>query len=105
MSDRLEQLLKFHEKDPTDTFTTYGIAMEYVKTQEWDSATAWLDKTLAIDGDYAYAYAYYQKAAALVEAGQEEEAKRAIDAGLTAAERSGDAKAAEELTVLRDGLE
>ena len=103
MSDRLQQLLKFHEKDPTDTFTTYGIAMEYVKTQEWDSATAWLDKTLAIDGDYAYAW--YQKAAALVEAGQTAEAKRAIDAGLDAAQRNGDAKATEELTVLRDGLE
>lgn len=28
---RLEQLIKFHEEDPTDPFTLYGLALEYLK--------------------------------------------------------------------------
>lgn len=103
MTDRLAQLLKFHDSDPADTFATYGIAMEHVKAGDTDSALAWLDKTLAIDGDYAYAW--YQKAAALVASGRTEEAKPVIEDGLAAAKRSGDTHAAEELAVLRDGLE
>ncbi len=33
MPDRLEQLTKLHEADPSDPFCTYGIALEHANTQ------------------------------------------------------------------------
>ena len=103
MTDRLEQLLKFHEADPDDTFCTYGIAMEHANRGETDQALQWLDKTLAIDADYAYAW--YQKARLLHEAGRVDEALAATAEGEAAAGRSEDTHAAEELATLREAIE
>lgn len=100
MADRLEQLLKFHETDPEDTFCTYSIAMEHAKRGEGEAALAWFERTLKIDGDYAYAW--YQKASLLNDLGREEEARAAVKQGLAAAERSGDSHAADELATLAD---
>ena len=36
-TDRLEQLIKFHEEDPGDPFTLYGLALEYQKTDRLKS--------------------------------------------------------------------
>lgn len=102
MSDRIEQLRKFHEQDPTDTFCTYGLAMEHAKAGEIEEALTWLEKTLEIDADYAYAH--FQKAKLLGEAGRTDEARTAADQGLEAARRSGDEKAAGELEELRASL-
>ncbi|QNN23625.1 tetratricopeptide repeat protein [Planctomycetales bacterium ZRK34] len=98
MSDRLSQLMRFYDQDPTDAFCTYGIAMEHNKVGRHDQAVQWLDRTLEIDPNHAYAH--YQKAVALAEMGQRADAQAAIDAGLEAAKRSGDAHAAEELAAL-----
>lgn len=102
MPTRLEQLLKFHAADPNDAFCAYGIAMEYAKARDAAAAFAWFDKTLAIDADYAYAY--YQKAKLLGEAGQTADAAVLIDRGLDAARRTGDAHAASELQSLRESF-
>jgi len=102
MSDRLAQLIKFHEQDPDDTFCTYGIAMEHAKAGAHDEALSWLDKTLRINPDYAYAH--YQRAVRLSELGRTEDAKAAITEGLAAAQRSSDTHAAEELTELAASL-
>lgn len=102
MSDRLEKLLAFHEQDPHDTFCTYGIAMEHIKAGALDEAIAWLDKTMAIDADYAYAY--FQKARALSQKGDTDAARAVVDAGIAAAQRSGDQHAAEELAGLKESL-
>ena len=56
MSDRLEQLKKLHDVDPNDPFLTYGIALELSKDDLLEEAVTWLDKTIAIDADYCYAY-------------------------------------------------
>lgn len=102
MPTRLEQLLKFNQLDPKDAFCCYGIAMEHIKAGDSAQALHWLDQTLAIDPDYAYAY--FQKAKTLHSAGQAAAALAAIDSGMAAARRKGDNHAAEELTGLRASL-
>ncbi len=102
MNRRLEQLLDFYRKDASDPFVTYGIAMEYFKAGDVGQGLHWLDATIALDADYAYAY--YQKARALAEDGRAEEARAAIEQGLAAASRKGDSHAASELATLRESI-
>ncbi len=102
MSDRLTKLTAFFERDPTDAFAAYGIAMEHRKAGTATEALIWLDRAIGIDPDHAYAH--YQKAIVLEESGETEKARQTIEAGLAAAERSGDSHAAEELRTLAAGL-
>jgi tetratricopeptide (TPR) repeat protein len=101
MSERLEKLLAFHAAAPGDDFTTYALALEYAAVGELEQALAWLDRTLTLAPDHAYAW--YQKAALLADAGELERAREALSAGLAAAERAGDARAASELRELGAG--
>lgn len=101
VSERLEKLLAFHADAPEDDFTTYAIALEYAGAGEPERALEWLEKTVAAAPDHAYAW--YQRAALLAELGSLDEARAAVAAGLAAAERSGDAKAASELRELEAG--
>jgi tetratricopeptide (TPR) repeat protein len=94
MADRIEQLKKMHEAEPSDTFAPYALAMEYDKAGRPDDALDWIDRTLRIDPDYAYAY--FQKAKFLLSAGRTEPAKQALNEAIAAAGRSGDDKAQRE---------
>ncbi len=102
MSDRLEQLVRFFEADPNDAFTAYAIALEHGKAERTDEALQWLDRTIALDADFAYAY--FQKAKRLIGRGQTEQARAELQAGIAAAERSGDEKAQRELSELLNTL-
>ena len=90
--------MAFHEAAPQDDFATYAIAQEHIKAGDADEALRWIDKTLEIKPDHAYAY--YQKARVLSESGRADQARKAVEAGLDAARRSGDSKAAGELKEL-----
>ena len=103
MTDRFEQLLAFHRDAPDDDFTTYALAMECVASERFEEALEWLEKTLELTPDHAYAW--YQRAGALDRLGRDEDARAAIQEGLAAAQRAGDAKAAEELRELAEELE
>lgn len=101
MGDRLDKLLAFHAAAPDDDFTTYALALEYAAAGESEQALAWLERTIALAPDHAYAW--YQKAALLAGEGELEGAHAAVQAGLAAAQRSGDARAASELRELAEG--
>lgn len=103
MNDRLTKLLALHDKDPADAFCTYALAMETAKLGRIDQAIAWLDKTIALDANQAYAY--YHKAKLLAEQDRRAEAIKTLDEGLAAARRSGDDKALTELNDLAGLLE
>lgn len=103
MSDRLTQLLKLHQMDPADPFCTYGIALEHAKIGQAQTALQWLEKTLALDR--LYCYAYYQKAKMLNQLGQREEAQAAVRAGLEAARKSKAPEAAKAQSELASLLE
>lgn len=95
MSDRLDQLRKLHAASPDDAFLTYGIALELAKAGQPREAVDWLDRTLA--NDPSYHYAFFQKGKALSELGEEEQAMATLRAGIERATADGDAKAAGEL--------
>jgi len=105
MSTRLEQLTKLHAADPNDPFCTYGIALEHAKTQNFDEAVRWLDKTLAADPQYCYAY--FQKAKMFIEQGEEDRAREVLRTGIGVARKAGNADAAhaaEEMGALLESI-
>ena len=103
MSDRLAQLEKLHAVDPADPFLTYGMALEHYKAERFDDALAWLDRTLALDAHYCYAY--YQKAKVLSDIGDDDTAKAVLEAGMASAVEAGDEKARSEMAELLSVLD
>ena len=99
MSDRLEQLHKLHDADPTDAELPYMIAFELTKTGQTTEAIDWLDKALALDPGFHYAY--FQKAKVLDREGETDDALAVLDAGIAKASADGAAKAVGELQDLR----
>ena len=86
MSDRLAQLEKLYETDPSDPFVPYGIALEHAKAGETDTALRWLDTTLEADANYVYAW--YQKGRVLADAGRGDEARQVLQQGIDQAQRA-----------------
>jgi tetratricopeptide (TPR) repeat protein len=103
MTDRMAQLERLHQADPKDPFCTYGIALEHAKAERHEQALAWLDKTLALDPHYCYAF--YQKAKVLSELGRAHDARAILATGLTAALAARDTHAHGEMTTLLATLE
>ena len=96
MTKRLEQILKMLEKTPNDAFLLYGAALEIKKSGDHAQAIAYLDRTLAVDAGYCYAY--YQKGHSQEELGDTDAAAATYRAGIAAARRVGDTKAEGELS-------
>ena len=99
MSGRLEQLQKLFEADPADADLPYMIALEHGKAGDTDEALAWLDKTIALNAHYHYAY--FQKAKLFDEDGEIDQAVAVLDQGIELATKAGDAKALGELQELK----
>lgn len=93
--DRLRRLEQMLERNPGDPFLLYGIGLEYKKQNEPQRAIEYLDRAIAADAGYCYAY--FQKGMICESQGQIEAAKRAYRAGIDAAQRKGDAHALSEL--------
>lgn len=98
-TDRLEQLQKLHAADPNDADLPYMIALELGKSGDTAGAIDWLDKTIALNAHYHYAY--FQKAKMLDEEGEGAEALVTLDEGIKLATQASDAKALGELQELR----
>ncbi|MBS0197685.1 MAG: tetratricopeptide repeat protein [Planctomycetes bacterium] len=95
----LEKLLA---KEPNDPLLLYGLAQEYAKRGDTDTASTYFDRCLAADP--AYCYAYYHKARALAAAGRTADANAVIALGLAAAKKHRDSHAHSELEALADEL-
>lgn len=98
-TDRLEQLQKLFAADPNDADLPYMIALDYAKAGDSVLALQCLDKTLALNAHYHYAY--FQKAKLLDEDGEGADALAVLDTGVEMATKVGDAKALGELQELR----
>lgn len=103
MSDRLEALLNFFEKDPHDTFTIYGIALEFLSNKKYDKAEEYLTLLLKEDPDYVPAYMQYGQLASTL--GRIDEARTLFNNGIIAANKSGDKRSAKEMEEFLDELE
>ena len=56
MADRLKSLLELYEKDPNDSFVSYGIALEYISLKDYETAEKYLSSLLSADPEYVPAY-------------------------------------------------
>ncbi|MFK7884026.1 MAG: tetratricopeptide repeat protein [Phycisphaerales bacterium] len=99
----IEQLQALLEKEPGDSFLLYGIGQECLKLERFEDAASWFDQTMRADPDHCYAYFF--KARALSEMGDNEAAVATVRAGVENARRIGDGKALSELSGLLDELE
>ena len=73
----------------------YGIALECKKAGDLPAAIEHLDRVIALDPGYCYAY--HQKGLTYESAGDTESARSAYRAGIDAAKQKGDAHAQGEI--------
>jgi len=95
-------LKKFLEQNPNDAFARYGLAMEYSRAGEIETALAEFKKLLEAHPDYT---AGYQMAGQMLSAaGRYEEARSMLESGIARAERAGNKHAQEEMQGLLQEL-
>lgn len=85
---RLEQLQKLVAIAPGDPMSHYGVGLEYINLQQWSDATAAFQR--AIDVDPKYSAAYYHKARAQINGGNEAAARDTLKHGMEIARSAGD---------------
>ena len=79
------------EKTPDDAFLLYGIGLEYKKMGDAKHAVEYLDKVIAVDPGYCYAY--HQRGLVHESTGDLESAMRSYRDGMEAARQKGDSHA------------
>jgi tetratricopeptide (TPR) repeat protein len=94
-SERLDKLQKMRERDPNDPFLLYGVALEHKKLGDAEKAIEFLDRVVAVDPGYCYAY--FQKGQVLESRGDAAGARATYEAGIAAARQKGDAHAQGEI--------
>lgn len=93
--NRLEVLLAMVEQNPSDSFSRYGLAMEYVKSGDLVSALDQFTQLLTHNPNYAAAY--FHGGQALEKLGRIDEAKDLYRRGIEVTGASGDAHTRSEL--------
>ncbi len=94
-SDRLENLKNLVAQNPSDPFLLYGLAMEYRRLGELESAIEFFAELVARNPEYVPSYLQYGQA--LERAGKPDDAKAVYTNGIAAATRKGDQHASSEL--------
>lgn len=103
MINRLNSLLELHKKDSSDSFVTYGIALEYISVKDYQKAEEYLTFLLKNDPKYVPAYMQY----AMLKEKMDEiiEAKKIYKKGIIVAKELNDIKAANEMEEFLNDLE
>lgn len=97
--DRLATLLEFYEEDPTDAFTQFALAQEYVKRGDTDGALSFYEKL--VDEQPEYVGTYYHLGKLQQRLGRVDEAIDTYQRGIQVAQRQRDFK---NLSELQDAL-
>lgn len=100
--DRLNLLLQFLEQNPGDAFARYGLAMEYSRLGQTETALDQYRKLLELHPDYANGY--FMAAQTLDRAGRTDEAKEMLESGIAAAKRAGNQHALREMSAMLDEI-
>jgi predicted Zn-dependent protease len=100
--DRLAMLNEILSQSPDDAFARYGLAMEYSKAGEVESALEEFGKLLSAHPDYTAGY--FMAAQTLVTANRVDEAKRMLVDGIASARRTGNSHAQSEMTAMLEEL-
>jgi thioredoxin-like negative regulator of GroEL len=100
--DKLALLTQILAEHPTDAFTRYGLAMEYVAQSRIPEGLAEFDRCIADNPDYVPAF--QMSAQTMASNGQREAALVRLHEGIAAANRTGNQHALAEMDTLRDDL-
>jgi len=95
-------LTKFLEQNPSDAFARYGLAMEYSKLGQIQAALQQFNKLLELHPDYTNGY--FMAAQTLERAGRTPEARKMLENGIAAAQRTGNRHALSEMTGMLEEL-
>src|SRR5579863_9713076 len=101
-TNRVEVLRSMVEHNPKDSFSRYGLAMEYVKSG--DLLTAVDEFVTLLDHNPSYAAAYFHGAQTLEKLGRVDEAKGLYRRGIEVTSASGDDHTCSELQAALDLL-
>ncbi len=106
MKSRLEVLQELVSKDANDSFSRYGLAMEYFKMDAKEKAVGVFIELIGRDPDYVPAY--YQLGMAYESVEKPREAITAYEQGMSAAKKKGDlhtlGELQEAMDAVKDGL-
>ena len=83
------------EKQPNDPFLLYGMALEHKKLNDHAKSIEYLDRCIAADANYCYAY--FQRGQVCEMKGDIDAARQSYEEGIAAAKRTGDAHAQGEI--------
>ncbi len=100
--DRAALLAELLTQDPNNVLARYGLAMEYSNSGEFASALEEFQKLLAANPDYAAGY--FMAAQTLVKAKRNEDAKKMLQDGISAAQRKGDNHARSEMQAMLEEI-
>ena len=89
-------------QNPNDVFARYGLAMEYARSGQVDTALEEFRTLLQANPNYTAAY--FQAAQALARAERMDEARHWLHEGITCADRVGDQHAKSEMGAMLEEL-
>ena len=90
------------KQQPGDALIWYGLASEYFKGESWSEAADALRRVVELNPDYTAAY--QMLGTALLNQGKREDARRAWEQGIEAANRTGAWKARQHMEGLLAGM-
>ena len=93
--DRMAMLTEVLVQNPNDTFARYGLAMEYSNSGKTEEALEEFGKLLTVNPDYAAGY--FMAAQTLTKVDRVEEARKMLENGIAAAQRTGNSHALSEM--------
>jgi tetratricopeptide (TPR) repeat protein len=100
---RLDEMLRFLEQDPNDSFARYAVALELRSQKRMAEAIAELEELRRRDASYGATY--YQLGELLAESGEIDRAAEAFRAGIEVARAAGDHHTRSELEAALDELD
>jgi tetratricopeptide (TPR) repeat protein len=101
-NNRLTLLTQFLQQNPNDAFARYGLAMEHSRLGQTETALEQFSKLLALHPDYTNGY--FMAAQTLERVGRTAEAKKMLESGIAAAQRTGNKHAASEMSGMLEEL-
>ena len=101
-ASRIETFKQMLESDPENTMVRFGLANEYLKTEQYAEAIEALDDYLQRTDDEGAAYGMLARA--LEKVGRRDEARRAYERGIVAAQKHSHPSMAEDyrMTLVND---
>lgn len=100
--DKIAVLKEILAQNPSDAFARYGLAMEYASQGDSDTALNEFQHLTNVHPDYTAGY--QMSAQLLIKAGRNDEARQRLEAGVAAAQRTGNRLALNEMSAMLDEL-